>query len=175
MSTTRERTTVYPGDGADLLVAFKTWRIVDGELRSRFLDVAWPGPVLEADCYRDLPTAFRSSSPVLDAPHTPPHPRCSCGVHVALTPDLAAPKVDFRAVTGIVAVWGGALPAPAGQVRAASARLCALGLYAHAGRRQRAAVARIGAELEADVIDARELQIAAKHYGKVLSPAAAGA
>lgn len=175
MNVTRERTTSYRGEGADLLVAFKTWRIVDGELRSRFLDVAWPGPVLEADCYRDLPTAFRSSSPVLDAPHTAPHPRCSCGVHAELTPDLAAPKVDFRAVTGIVAVWGGALPGPGGQVRAASARLCALGVYAHAGRRQRAAVERIGAEFEADLIDARELQIAAEHYGKVLSPAAVGA
>ena len=70
-------------------------------------------------------------------------------------------------------LWG-ALPAPAGQVRAAGARVCALGLYAHAGRRQRAAVTRLGAELEADVIDLRELQLAAEHYGEVL-PAAVGA
>lgn len=175
MNATRERLTASLGDDLGGLVAFKTWRIIDDELRSRFLDVAWAGPVLEADCYRDLPTAFRSSSRVLDAPHEAPHPRCSCGVHVELTPDLRAPKVDFRAVTGIVAVWGEALPAPAGQVRAAGARVCALGLYAHAGRRQRDAVVRLGAELEADVIDLRELQVAAVQYGEVLSPAAVGA
>ena len=50
------------GGARQALVAFKTWRIVDGELRSRFVDVAWGGPVLEADCYREMPLAFRSSS-----------------------------------------------------------------------------------------------------------------
>lgn len=175
MSATREHPGAPAREGRAPLIAFKTWRIVDGELRSRYLDVAWPGPVLQADCYREMPTAFRASSRVLQAPHPAPHPHCGCGVHAEITPDLRAPKVDFRAVTGIVAVWGATYPSGGGQVRAASARVCALGLYAHAGRRQREAVLRAGAELEADVIDLRELQHAAEGYGHVLPVEAVGA
>jgi hypothetical protein len=174
LDATRERPGASAEDDRAPLVAFKTWRIADGELRSRYLDVAWPGPVLEACCYADLPTAFRSSSPFEPTPHAAPHRRCGCGVHAELTPDLRAPKVDFRAVTGIVVLWGATFPAPSGQLRAAGARLCALGLYAHAGRRQRAAVVDVAERFEADVVDLRELQLAAERYGRLLPVGAVG-
>jgi hypothetical protein len=132
--------------------------------------VTWHGPVLEADCFRDLPTAFRSSSRYLDAPHEAPHPDCSCGIHAGAIPDLDVTNVDFRAVTGIVAVWGGICEAGGGLIRAQSARVCALGVYEHASQRHRLAVREIGEELECDLLDVRELGSAAIGYGK--APAA---
>src|SRR4051794_32931599 len=90
---------------AETLVAFRTWRLVDGELRSPLLDVRWTSPVLRADCYRDLPLPVRAPR-VLDAPHVPGHPACSCGIHATRAPDLDFPRIDFRGVAGIVSLTG---------------------------------------------------------------------
>jgi len=170
MIITRELDGSFPDASAEPIVAYKTWRVVDGELRSRFVPVGWSGPVLEADCFRDLPTPFRSTSRYVDAPHVAPHPGCCCGIHAEIAPDLRTPKVDFRGVTGIVALWGRIHDAPGGMLRAEFARVCALGLYAHASPRQRAAVAGVADRFEADLVDLRELQHAAPDYGEVLSP-----
>jgi hypothetical protein len=169
MPSTEDRSGLFDGDQGERLVAFKTWRILDGVLQSRYVPVSWVGPVLAADCYREMPTTFRSTSPHVDAPHDPPHPSCSCGIHAEMTPDLRAPKVDFRAVTGIVLLWGGVQTAGGGLLRSGAARVCALGLYPHAGRRQQAAVRAVAASMEADVVDTRELQLAAERYAAVLA------
>ena len=172
MITTRERSKIFLDDPVQPIVAFKTFRIIDGELRSRHLPVTWRTPVMEADCYRDLPTPFRSTSRYVHEPHTAPHPDCSCGITAEYTPDLRFPKVDFQGVTAVVALWGAIEAESAGYLRAEAARVCALGLYAHASLRQRAAVADVAADMEADVVDLRELAHAAQHYGRLLVPVA---
>ena len=102
-------------------------------------------------------------------------PRCGCGIRAEWTPDLHAPEVDFRAVTGIVALWGTACDAPGGFLRAEHARVCALGLLRHASRRQRDAIDNVAAQqLECDVLDGRALDRAAVRYGKTLPIATIG-
>jgi hypothetical protein len=174
MSTTLQPAVSSSDENVESSVAFKTWRIVDGDLCSRFMPLRWTGPVLQADCFFALPTPFRSSSPWLDEPHHAPHPQCGCGIHAEWTPDLHAPAVDFRAVTGIVALWGTACDAPGGFLRAEHARVCALGLLQHASRRQRGAIDSVAAQLECDVLDVRELDRAAARYGKTLPIATIG-
>src|SRR3954468_24088412 len=90
---------------AATLVAFRTWRVVDGELRSPFLGLTWSSPVIRADCYRDLPLPVRPPRR-LEAPHLPGHPGCSCGISASREPDLDFPRVDFRGVAGIVRLSG---------------------------------------------------------------------
>src|SRR3954447_3156393 len=87
------------------LIAFRTWRLVDGDLRSPFFGVTWSSAVMRADCYREFPLPVRSPRR-LDAPHLPGHPGCSCGISATRVPDRDFPRVDFRGVSGIVRLSG---------------------------------------------------------------------
>lgn len=144
------------------LVAFRTWRAVDGELRSPFLDVTWSSPVLRADCYRDLPLPVRAPRH-LDAPHLPGHPDCSCGVSAHRAPDLDFPRIDFRGVSGIVRL-SGQITLEGETIRAEQAQVVALALYDRWPREHARAVRAIAERFEADVVDLGDLEAAAAEH-----------
>lgn len=140
-------------------VGFRTWRLVDGVLRSPYRDDCWDQPVLEASC--------RGGDHALTIPHRSPDRRCSCGIYVSDAPNVAFSQIDFRGVTGIVAVWGTIVREDAG-VRAQFARVAALGVYSHWTGRQKQAVRATARRLEADVVDIAALDWAALRYGAQL-------
>src|SRR4051794_7044519 len=144
------------------LVAFRTWRVIDGELRSPWLGVTWSSPVLRADCYRDLPLPVRGRRR-LNAPHLPGHPGCSCGVSATRTPHLEFPRVDFRGVSGIVRL-SGQIALEGETTRAEQAQVVALALYDRWPRDHARAVRAIAERFEADVVDLRDLQAAAAEH-----------
>jgi|tagenome__1003787_1003787.scaffolds.fasta_scaffold20975068_2 hypothetical protein len=144
------------------LVAFRAWRVVDGELRSPFLGVTWSSPVLRADCYRDLPLPVRSARR-LDAPHLPGHPCCSCGVSARRVPDGDFARVDFRGVSGIVRL-SGEITLEGEAIRAEQAQVVALALYDRWPRDHARAVRAIAERFEADVVDLDDLEAAAAEH-----------
>ena len=137
------------------LTAFRTWRVVDGELRSPILGVTWRSPVMRADCYRDLPLPVRPPR-VLAEPHLPGHPACSCGISATRAPDLDFPRIDFRGVAGIVEL-SGQITLEGDTVRAEEAQVVALALYDRWPRAHRDAVRAIAERFEADLVDLGDL------------------
>ena len=161
------------------LIGFRSWRVDYDEtgapeLRSRFLPVTWSEAVHVADCYRDLPTPFRSSTPAHQAPHDAPHPACGCGIFVAGRPDLDFPTLDHQGVTGLVACFGRVVQDARG-TRVARVRVEALGTYEHWSRRQHRAVRELSSRLEIDLVDLRLLEAAALDYGRPATKAFAAA
>lgn len=151
------------------IVGFRNWRIFrngprDGELSSPYLPVSWTERVHRAECRRR-----RSAEELLQEPHTAPSPGCGCGIRAYHAPTGDFSKVDFRAVSGIVTVWG-AIEVDGEEMRAEVARVEALALYHRWNRNQLEAVRSIADELGTDLVDLRELGAAATRYGQGVPP-----
>jgi hypothetical protein len=151
------------------VVGFRNWRILrDGprrsELSSPFIPIAWPAPVLRAECRR-----FERAEDLLEAPHAAPDPNCGCGIRAYHRPTSDFSKVDYLGVSGIVTVWG-RIVADTDGMRAEQARIAALGLYARWTRRQQQAVRDVAYRLGVDVVDLADLAAAARDYGETLPP-----
>jgi hypothetical protein len=146
------------------VVGFRSWRILrtgpaHGELSSPYFPVAWSEPVVRAECRR-----WRTPEALLDTPHAAPQPDCGCGIRAYHAPTGDFPKVDYRAVSGIVTVWG-RIEIGADEMRAELARVEALAVYSRWSRRQRDAVREVAANLGVDLVDLGELGAAAASYG----------
>jgi hypothetical protein len=151
------------------VVGFRNWRIMRdgprrGELSSPFIPIAWPGPVLRAECRR-----FGCAEDLLEAPHAAPEPACGCGICAYHSPTTEFSKVDYLGVSGIVTVWGRVVADDDG-MRAEQVRIAALGLYSRWTRRQRQAVREVADLFGVDVVDLAELGAAAGDYGETLPP-----
>jgi hypothetical protein len=152
---------------ADLIepiVGFRNWRIfrtgpAAGELSSPYLPVVWSEPVVRAECRR-----WRTPEDLLREPHAAPHPDCGCGIRAYQQPTSDFSKVDYRAVSGIVTLWG-RIEIDGGEMRAELARIEALGVYGRWSRRQQDAVREIASDLGTDIVDLDELKVAASRYG----------
>jgi hypothetical protein len=144
--------------------AFRDWRITPDGLTSPRTGVAWPGPVLAAECHPRTPESL------IRPPHRAPGRDCSCGIHGYFRPGYETSKVDYRGVTGIIRVWGEVELHHEG-VRAQFARVEALGVYTRWTRRQKEAVNDVAGELGVDVVDLHELEEAAARYATAVPPA----
>ena len=152
------------------MVGFRYWRIdrdgpAEGELRSPYLPVSWPERVMRAECRR-----WRSAEELLRSPHAAPDARCVCGIRAYQQPTADFSKVDYRAVCGIVTVWG-RIAIDAEEMRAELARVEALALYRSWSRRQQEAVREAASRLGVDLVDIHELGPAAGTYGAPPPPA----
>jgi hypothetical protein len=138
------------------LTAFRSWRVVGGRLRSPYQPVFWDEPVLDARCEGRMTDV-----------HPAPDPACGCGIYACLAPDPDFPKVDYRAVAGIVTLWGRVEMHDDG-MRAEHARVEALAPYSCSSRRLKLAVCSIADHLGIDLVDLDEIEAAAAGYGSRL-------
>jgi hypothetical protein len=146
------------------VVGFRNWRILRtgparGELSSPYFPVTWSEPVMRAECRR-----WRTPEALLDTPHAAPQGECGCGIRAYHTPTEEFSKVDYRAVSGIVTVWG-RIDIGADEMRAELARVEALAVYSRWSRWQRDAVKDVAANLGVDVVELGDLGTAAGSYG----------
>jgi hypothetical protein len=146
------------------VVGFRNWRILrtgsaQGALSSPYVPVVWSEPVMRAECRR-----WRTPEALLDPPHAAPRSECGCGIRAYHAPTGDFSKVDYRAVSGIVTVWG-RIEIGADEMRAELARVEALAVYSRWSRRQRDAVHEVAANLGAELVDLPELGAAASSYG----------
>jgi len=146
------------------VVAFRSWRVVEGRLRSVYLPVFWTERDMKATC-------LCFDSPDADAPRTAPSGHgapdrgCTCGVYAYYEPDLNFPTVDYRGVAGIVSLWG-SIELHAEGMRAEHARVEALALYSRSSQRQIEAVRGVARALGVDLVDLDEIEQAARRYGQ---------
>jgi hypothetical protein len=139
------------------IAAFRSWRVIDGRLRSPYLPVFWDERILEARC-------SSPGVPAGGAPHLAPEPACGCGIYAYLEPDRDFPKIDYRGVAGIVTLWGRIEVHDEG-MRAEHAQIEALALYARQSARQKSAIWAIADALGIDLIGLDEIGDAAVRYG----------
>ena len=151
------------------IIAFRSWRLVDGELRSVYLPEVWTERELIARCLHHVaPDADERRSPV-PAAHPVPERGCTCGIYAYYSPDLNFPTVDHQGVAGIVSVWG-VIEVHEEGMRAEHARIEALALYARWTTRQLDSVRQVAGELGVDLVDLDEIEHAARRYGQPISP-----
>jgi hypothetical protein len=160
----RELGNRYAPDLIEPVVGFRNWRILRtgparGELSSPYFPITWSEPVMRAQCRR-----WRTPEALLDTSHAAPQSDCDCGIRAYHAPTGDFCKVDYRAVSGIVTVWG-RIEIGADEMRAELARVEALALYSRWSRHQREAVQDVAANLGADLVDLRDLGAAAASYG----------
>jgi hypothetical protein len=149
------------------VVAFRSWRVVDGGLRSVYLPQLWTERDITAECMSaEAPDADASRT----APpgHSAPDRGCTCGVYAYYDPDRNFPTVDYRGVIGIVSLWG-TIELHEDGMRAEHARVEALALYSRWTTRQIDAVRKVARELGVDVVDLDEIEDAARRYGRHIS------
>jgi hypothetical protein len=149
------------------VVAFRTWRVAEGELVSPYLPERWDGGVVEARCVRGDPARFRHAGELLAAEHVSPHPACRCGIHAYLRPRLATAGIDFRRVLGIVVVWG-QVELHAEGLRAQFAQVRALGASPAWSAWQRRDVETIALRLGVPLIPDDALEAAAGEFGSAV-------
>jgi hypothetical protein len=150
------------------IVAFRSWRVVDGRLRSVYLPVFWPEREVTARClYADAPDADapRAARPA----HPVPDRGCTCGIYAYYRPDRNFPVVDHQGVAGIVSVWG-AIEVHDEGMRAEHARVEALALYSRWTTRQIEAVRGVAADLGVNLVDLDDIEEAARRYGRPIAP-----
>jgi hypothetical protein len=145
------------------VIAFRAWRVVEGELVSPYLGQRWDDGTVVASCERARLDG-RESAPTA---HAAPHRDCGCGIHAYFEPRCAVPDVDFRRVLGIVAVWGRLEVHPEG-VRAEFARIQALGASRGWSSWHRADVEAVAARLQVPLLQESALGAAAADYGASL-------
>ena len=153
-------------DLIDRVVGFRKWRVVRGYLCSPYVTLFWREPVLEARCRPDKPMRVFGQG-WLRTPHEAPHPECECGIYAYHRPPPEGPIPYLDRVVGIVSLWG-RMEVHADGLRAQHARVEALALRPQWGTRQVEKVERIAAELGVDLVDHRELAVAAGRYGERL-------
>jgi hypothetical protein len=156
-------------DLIDPVIAFRSWRVVDGELVSPFVEQRWGAEVVVARCHRGSADTFRYADDVLPYEHSSPHPDCRCGIHAYFEPRSAVSGVDYRGVLGLAALWGRIEVHPAG-LRAQYARVQALGSSPSWSGLQRGAVVAIAERLQLPLIDEQALRTVAPDFGSPLPP-----
>jgi hypothetical protein len=155
-------------DLVEPVIAYHSWRVVEGELVSPFVRERWDGGVATARCVRG---GARARGELLLSEHHSPHPDCRCGIHAYFEPRSAVSDVDFRRVLGVVAVWGRMEMHPEG-VRAEFAQIQALGVSGAWSRWHRADVAAIAERLEIPLVDEASLAAVAREAsGRPVVPA----
>ena len=142
-------------------MAFRDWRIFQRELCSPFTGTLWAEPMQRATCRPQAPESL------LLPPHSAPHPDCSCGISAWLEASDEASKVNFRAVSGIVTLWG-RLEVGEDEVRAENAQIQCLAIYSRWTERHKQSVQTVAAELGVEVVDLYDLPEAAVTYGSAL-------
>lgn len=142
-------------DLVEPVVAFRSWRLVDGSLTSPYVHERWEGGVVVARC------------PQQGAGHEAPAPGCRCGIHAYFEPRSAVPVVDARRVPGIVAVWGRLEVHPQG-VRAQYAQIRALATSPAWSSWHRDGVAAVAERLEVALVPEEALAATALEYGSPL-------
>jgi hypothetical protein len=163
-----ESAALQPPDLIEPVVAFRSWRVVDGALRSVYLPFFWTEREVSATC-------MGFEAPDENAPRTaPPGHRapdrgCTCGVYAYYEPDKNFPTVDYRGVIGIVSLWG-AIELHEDGMRAEHARVEALALYSRWSTRQIEAVRKLARELGVDLVDLDEIEDSARRYGRHITP-----
>ena len=149
------------------VVAFRSWRVVDGALRSVYLPFFWTERDVEATCMgHEAPdsNAPRSAPPG----HHAPDRGCTCGVYAYYEPDMNFSTVDHRGVIGIVSLWG-TIELHDDGMRAQHARVEALALYSRWTTRQIDAVREVARDLGVDLVDLDDIADAARRYGRHIS------
>lgn len=150
------------------VVAFRSWRVVDGRLRSVYLPHFWTERDATARCLHSQ--APDAGAPRSAAPgHEAPDRGCTCGIYAYYRPDLNFPTVDHQGVAGIVSLWG-AIEVHDEGMRAQHARIEALALYSRWTTRQIEAVRGVAADLGIDLVDLDEIEDAAHRYGAPIAP-----
>lgn len=142
------------------VAGFRAWRVIDGELRSPYVDVVWRERVLRAACYRRRPDQDRIPC------HSAPERDCGCGIYAYHDLDsVLMPSVPVtRTVLGIVTVWG-TVQVHADGLRAEYACLRALAFRSGWGGTLNRDTQRIAHGLGADLVEPDELEEAAIAYG----------
>jgi hypothetical protein len=150
------------------IVAFRSWRVIDGRLRSVYLPHFWEERQVTATCMcAESPDADARRTAAPD--HAVPDRGCTCGIYAYYAPDKNFPTVDHQGVAGIVSLWGSIEVHDEG-MRAEHARLEALALYSRWTTRQIDAVRNVAAELGVDLVDLDDIEEAARHYGQPITP-----
>ncbi len=184
--TPETRASVGPADlfrTPDLIepvVGFRSWRAIDGRLRSLYLPVFWDQRVMRAECpsasrtplaeaiSADAPQSASATAAALERPHMAPDPDCSCGIYTYFEPDYQFPTLDYRGVVGIVTLTG-TIEVHADGMRGEEACVHALATYSRWVKRHRDEVAAIAEALEVDLVELEQLEEAAVKYGRPLS------
>jgi hypothetical protein len=148
-------------DLVEPVIAFRAWKLLDGELMSPYVPCRWDGPVLHAGCYPANRTLLFGRG-WLVAPHEAPHRDCRCGIHAYHRPGRQAYYGEFEWVEGVVSLWG-RIEAHRDGLRAQHARVCALAA--------RPAAEAIAGRLGVEIVARDQLEEAAAGYGAPL-PAA---
>jgi hypothetical protein len=146
------------------VTAFRDWRIYRDELCSPVTGVLWTDRVMHATCRPQC------ADDLLIAPHAAPHPRCQCGIHAWFESSDEPSKVNFRAVSGIVSLWG-RIEVADDLIRAESARVECLGIYSRWTQRHKDSVRAIADDFGVDLVDLYDLPAAAAIYGRPLPEA----
>jgi hypothetical protein len=144
-------------DLVEPVVAYRAWRVLDGELLSPYIPCRWHGRVMHALCY-PANRSLTFGRGWLREPHASPHPDCRCGIYAYHRPGAQQYFGEWEWVEGIVTAWG-RIEAHADGLRAEHARVEAL-----AGRPD------IARRLGADVVGRGELLEAGARYGAPLPP-----
>jgi hypothetical protein len=156
-----------PPDLIEPVVAFRSWRVVDGALRSVYLPHFWTERAVTATCMgSEAPDEHATRT--APAGHRAPDRGCTCGVYAYYEPDKNFPTVDYRGVIGIVSLWG-TIELHEDGMRAEHARVEALALYSRWSTRQIEAVRKVARELGVDLVDLDEIEHAARRYGRHIS------
>ncbi len=129
-----------PLQSARPLIAYRTWRIVDGQLRSPHDPTAWSAAGLTAECRP------RTAEDFVRDGHVAPSASCGCGISATAEPDMDVCGVDASSVVGLVRVWGRVV-LQRGTLRAEHAEVVMLGAYLQWSRRQRVAAARVAEQI----------------------------
>ena len=151
-------------DFIEPIVGFRSWRVVDGALRSVYLPVFWTSAEMSATCLHAQAPDATEPRPVPAAIHAAPDRGCTCGIYAYYEPDLNFPTVDHQGVAGIVSLWG-TIEVHEDGMRAEHARVEALALYSRWTIRQLDAVRGVAAELGVDLVDLDDIVESARRYG----------
>lgn len=125
---------------AQPLFAYRTWRIVDGQLRSPHDAAVWTAAGLTAECRP------RNAEDFVRDGHVAPSPSCGCGISATAEPDMDICGTDATSVVGLVRLWGRVV-LQRGTLRAEHADVVMLGAYVQWSRRQRVAAAQVAEQI----------------------------
>ena len=142
------------------LIAYRTWRVRDGELCSPYDGAVWSTAMLSARCRP------RNAEDFVRGAHAVPSPSCGCGIGATAEPDLEACTVDASRVVGLVRLWGRVV-LQRGSLRAEHAEVVMLGAYLQWSRRQRVAAAQVAERLGCRLVPLETLaQDAVETFGR---------
>lgn len=142
------------------LIAYRTWRVRDGELCSPHDGAVWSTATMSARCRP------RNAEDFVRGAHAVPSPYCGCGISATAEPDLDACGVDASRVVGLVRLWGRVV-LQRGSLRAEHAEVVMLGAYLQWSRHQRVAAAQVAERLGCRLVALETLaQDAVETFGR---------